>query len=79
MVQTQPKLPKDLAQVRNVTSIKYFTPGSSKQRAATPTNFTSEVLNNDICNWLEYLNLLSQVEANEKAEGGYKGDRQRSG
>ena len=77
MVQTQPKLPKDLAQVRNVTSIKYFTLGSSKQRAATPTNFTSEVLNND--SWLEYLNSLSQVEANEKAEGGYKGDRQRSG
>ena len=70
MVQTQPKQPKDLAQVGHVTPIKYFTLGSSKQRAATPTNFTSEVLNND--SWLEYLNSLSQVEVNEKAEGDYK-------
>ena len=63
MVQTQPKPPKDLARVGHVTPIKYFTPGSSKQREATPTN--SAALNND--SWLEYLNSPSQVQASEEA------------
>ena len=63
MIQTQPKPPKDLARVGHVTPIKYFTPGTSKQKAATPTN--TAALNND--SWLEYLNSPSQVQSSEKA------------
>ena len=62
MVQTQPKPPKDLARVGHVTPIKYFTPDTSKQKAATPTN--TAALNND--SWLEYLNSPSQMQSNEK-------------
>ena len=61
MVQTQPKSPKDLARVGNVTPVKYFTPGASKQRPAPPTN--TAALDND--SWLEYLNSPSNKQTNE--------------
>ena len=62
MVQTQPKSPKDLARVGNVTPVKYFTPGPNKQQSAPPTN-TAAALDND--SWLEYLNSPSNKQTNE--------------
>lgn len=62
MVQTQPKSPKDLARVGNVTPVKYYTPGASKQWSAPPTN-TAAALDND--SWLEYLNSPSNKQTNE--------------
>ncbi|XP_065920078.1 golgin subfamily A member 5-like isoform X2 [Dysidea avara] len=53
MVKTQPKVPRDLARVGHSGPVKYFTPGSSRQRSAPPNDATS--LKNDD-NWLEYLN-----------------------
>ena len=62
MVQSQPKLPKDLARVGHVTPVKYFTPGASKQWSAPPTN--TATLDDS---WLEYLNSPSNKQTNEAA------------
>lgn len=56
MVKTQPKVPRDLARVGHSSPVKYFTPGSSRQRSAPPDDATP--LKNDD-NWLEYLNTPS--------------------
>ena len=53
MVKTQPKVPRDLARVGHSTPVKYFTPGSSRERSAPPSD-TTPLKNDD--SWLEYLN-----------------------
>jgi len=53
MVKIQPKVPRDLARVGHSSPVKYFTPGSSRERSAPPSD-TTPLKNDD--SWLEYLN-----------------------